>query len=193
MNFVSDLDFVLVDYEGMTDSFVHLGFYYTYHMVSSSLIKAVAALQTTYPTASILVTGHSLGAALATHAAVDIKRKLNPSTNMTFYSYGSPRVGNAVFADYVMTLFPNGTYQRVSHYTDGAVHMPLSEMGFKHAGDEVWYFNEGETLGYKLCQNGVGEPENDECANSNYSLFDRDSHWIYLGHKIAGMCTSHQR
>ena len=63
-------------------------------------------------------------------------------------------------------------------------------MGFKHAGNEVWYLNEGTKLGYQLCENFIGAPENDTCANSNYAVFDKDSHVIYIGKYIAGMCHS---
>ena len=144
-----------------------------------------------HPTATILVTGHSLGAALATHAAVDIKRQISTDKNpVTFYSYGSPRVGNKVFADYIMTLFPNGSYQRVTHFTDTAVHTPLRVMGFQHAGNEVWYLNDGQDMTYVTCENGVGLPENDKCSNSNYAILDKNSHIIYVGHFIAGMCKS---
>jgi predicted lipase len=41
-----------------------------------------------------LFTGHSLGGALATLAALDVKRQINPSNTVYFYTYGCPRVGN---------------------------------------------------------------------------------------------------
>ena len=45
---------------------------------------------------SIYVTGHSLGGALASLAALDIK-KAHPTAHMTVYTYGQPRVGNPAF------------------------------------------------------------------------------------------------
>ena len=46
----------------------------------------------------VLATGHSLGGALATLAAVDIKKKLGG--DVEFINFGSPRVGNKEFFDY---------------------------------------------------------------------------------------------
>lgn len=76
LNWISDLDYHRVQYKDLNGSLVHNGFYTTYNMVSWEVIWNVETLLQKYPTASILVTGHSLGAALATHAAVDIKRSI---------------------------------------------------------------------------------------------------------------------
>ena len=94
LNWISDLDYTLSPFAGEDGALVHNGFYQTYQFVSAQVLSSVSALLKEHPSASILVTGHSLGAALATHAAVDIKRSLNPTQKVTFYSYGSPRVGN---------------------------------------------------------------------------------------------------
>ncbi|TNV71943.1 hypothetical protein FGO68_gene1462 [Halteria grandinella] len=181
----------MTQYKGLNESLVHLGFYQTYQYVSSKVLSAVSTYLSESPSATILVTGHSLGAALATHAALDIKEAINPS-NLSFYSFGSPRVGNAVFADYIMTQFPQGLYQRVTHYTDLAVHVPLREMNYKHAGNEVWYMNKGAEMEYAECANEAGQAENEGCANSNYWAQDPNSHLIYVGHLLPGMCKNTQ-
>jgi hypothetical protein len=87
-----------------------------------------------------------------------------------------------------MDMFPEGLYQRVTHYTDLAVHVPLREMDYKHAGNEVWYWNQGAQLDYKECPNELGAAENEACANSNYFSQDLDSHLIYVGHRLPQMC-----
>jgi len=40
------------------------------------------------------VTGHSLGGAMSTFAALDIKQNIKTNNTIKFYSYGSPRPGN---------------------------------------------------------------------------------------------------
>jgi len=97
----------------------------------------------------ILFTGHSLGGALATFAILDIKNTLKPPGTLKFYSFGSPRIGNDVFTDYFMNTLPN-VYQRVTHYTDVVVQIPPRQMGFNHAGNEVWYYND-KGLDLKIC------------------------------------------
>lgn len=56
-----------------------------------------------YPTAKFIITGHSLGAAVSTFAALDIHHRIRPVKSL--YNFGSPRVGNAHFADYVGFIF----------------------------------------------------------------------------------------
>ena len=57
---------------------------------------------------SILLTGHSLGGALATLAAYDIRVSLNvPPCQIECYTFGAPRVGNYAFAHDYNQLLPN--------------------------------------------------------------------------------------
>lgn len=46
-----------------------------------------------HPTASALVTGHSLGGALATLSVLEVAKIVNPS-KVKYISFGAPRVGN---------------------------------------------------------------------------------------------------
>lgn len=46
------------------------------------------------------ITGHSLGGALATLAALDHRRRY-PDSKVTMYNFGSPRVGNRYLVLYV--------------------------------------------------------------------------------------------
>ena len=57
---------------------------------------------------TILLTGHSLGGALATLAAYDIRRELNvPRCSIVCYTFGAPRVGNYTFAHDYNQMVPN--------------------------------------------------------------------------------------
>lgn len=76
---------------------------------------------------------------MSTHAALDIKQNIKLNNTVRFYSFGSPRTGNQVFSDYIFSLYPEGSYKRVVHYNDIVPHLPITEMGFNHAGDEIFY------------------------------------------------------
>ncbi len=144
----------------------------------------IKALIASYPNAKIVVTGHSLGAALATFAALDIKTKLNPKTSILFYTYGSPRAGDQGFTDYLLTQFPGTGYHRVVHTNDIVPHVPITIMGFNHGGNEVWYNTETT---YVQCANQAGKPENKGCADTRSDV-DPASHKIYLGIPVTKSC-----
>jgi predicted lipase len=65
--------------------------------------KGVSALVKKYPQAEILVTGHSLGAAMSAFAVLDVQQ-IAPVTH--YYSLETPRVGNKAFADYMEKVIP---------------------------------------------------------------------------------------
>ena len=48
-----------------------------------------------------MVTGYSLGGALATIAAADIKINIKPSNRVRVITFGQPRVGNEDFSNWL--------------------------------------------------------------------------------------------
>ncbi len=67
---------------------------YTYVCTLFTLARTHAQA---YPDATVSVTGHSLGAAVATHAALHLHQR-NISISLPLYTFGQPRVGNPVRA-----------------------------------------------------------------------------------------------
>ena len=118
LNWMTNLVYYRVQYEDVPNTQVHSGIYTAYRAISGQLKSHLSNLLALHPTSQILVTGHSLGGALGTFAMLDIKRSLKFSNPIKFYSFGCPRIGNQAFTDYFMTMFTEGTYQRVTHYTD---------------------------------------------------------------------------
>jgi len=71
----------------------------------------------------LVFTGHSLGGALAVHAATDmVLENIRPGYNMKLYTFGQPRVGNKQFDGVVKKLIPDAF--RVTHNKDLVVHVP---------------------------------------------------------------------
>ena len=80
----------------------------------------------------VLVTGHSLGGALATLAAVEIKER-DLAVNVTAYTFGAPRVGNKHFTAYSNALVPNAF--AIINKEDPVPRIP--KFGYKRTGQRV--------------------------------------------------------
>ncbi len=72
----------------------------------------------------MMVTGHSLGGALAVFAATDLI-KAGLSTNLRLYTFGQPRTGNDAWAEQIMQLIgSSNSYFRIVHNLDPVSHIP---------------------------------------------------------------------
>ena len=70
-------------------------------------------------------------------------------------------------------------------------HLPPTEFGFNHAGNEVWQKNAGDDLTVLQCANAAGKAENTACADSILAT-GTDAHLRYLAVIIGSQCTSYQ-
>lgn len=164
-NWLSNLNTITTSYPGCSSCNVHLGFYNAYKDVAPLVRNLVQRLLSQFRDAKLIITGHSLGGALAVFCALDL-RELYGNVDV-LYTLGQPRVGNQNFANYLDAQFPN--YYRIVHNTDPVPHVPQSILGFKHGGHEIWYTPRGMTT-YKTCVNS----EDKSCSNS-VSLFSMDT------------------
>lgn len=117
---------------------------------------------TTTPSApTVFVTGHSLGGALATLCALDLKINLK-LPDVRVVSFGSPRVGNYIFAKWFEQEI--GPHWRFTHNRDIVPSVPPGYMGFYHVAQEVWLVDvlSGRTL-VGVCD---GSGEDPRCHNS---------------------------
>jgi len=83
---------------------------------------------------TLTITGHSMGAAMAMLAMIDLKNhgyQMAPT-----YNFGSPRVGNAALAAVLDTSFD---VFRITHNKDPAPHMPPVVTPFMHTATEIFY------------------------------------------------------
>ena len=74
----------------------------------------------------------------------------------------------------------------MTHAADLFPHLPLFEMGFNHAGTEIWYSSPGFELTKKICLNSVGSPENFDCSNTTaIANLTPSQHMQYVGIDLA--------
>jgi hypothetical protein len=145
LNWIYDFDAILVPYgpclaqTGAPRCNVHQGFLEMYQSLNHTVLSFVLELMNEYPSAKVRVAGHSLGAAIATHAAVQLSLTLPPGSLSSFHTIGSPRVGDPVFAHWAASLLESVPSFRLTHQQDLVPKAPLIELGFLHIPHEVWY------------------------------------------------------
>ena len=121
----SDADFVRTpwtDGSGRPIGEVHKGFADAF-LERDVAARVKAHLDSASPAARMLVTGHSLGAALATLMA-----SRTPSCHL--YTFGSPRIGDASFVQAMRQT----THMRFVDCCDLVTRVPPDEFGYVHAG-----------------------------------------------------------
>jgi len=133
---------------------VHTGFYASWNSsaLAPNLTAAAGRLVERFPGRPLYVVGHSLGAALATVAAVDIRARLEAERrrerneggggensrplDVRLVTFGSPRVGNEAFASFVRQATRLSV--RLTHNRDIVPSVPPTWVGFHHVATEAW-------------------------------------------------------
>lgn len=89
------------------------GFYVSYNnsMLEPNITASIRKMHAEHPNAPLYAIGHSMGAALATICAMDVKFKVGLK-DVRLYTFGSPRVGNAEFASFVYSQTKVGCEKR---------------------------------------------------------------------------------
>jgi hypothetical protein len=145
-------------------------------------------------TYKLVFTGHSLGGALAVHAATDIfLQDFRHNKNFRVYTLGQPRVGNREFSAALTDQITDNF--RIVHNKDLVVHVPpcIPRIGRSpnciagglltyypyHTLTEIFY-NDDETE-YKLCDT----EEQGDCSDK-YHLTSVDNHLNYFGIHVGG-------
>ncbi|TCP70080.1 lipase family protein [Baia soyae] len=103
----------------------HRGFTYLYGLLRKQIFSTLSNLVTTTSEKTIFLTGHSLGAALATLAAPDLTVN-GPYSRICVSHSGSPKVGDPRFADAYNSLVPQSI--RITNLHDYIPLNPVSEI-----------------------------------------------------------------
>jgi hypothetical protein len=80
------------------------GFFISYNSsaLQPNVTESVGHLLQLHPNSKLYVIGHSMGAAMATVCVLDLKFRYNLDKEKVFlYTFGSPRIGNDIFAKFL--------------------------------------------------------------------------------------------
>jgi len=111
---------------------VHAGFQEAYEAVAAEIENSL--IKDEWP---LYITGHSLGAALATVATQNLELKLKKLMISACYTFGSPRVGNRQYEKNIKAPF-----YRLVNSTDVVTLMP--SIGYTHVGDARFLSRSGD-------------------------------------------------
>ncbi|KAF8183240.1 alpha/beta-hydrolase [Mycena galopus ATCC 62051] len=141
---------------------VHSGFQATFERTADSLLAGVMAGLASTGVKKVVVTGHSLGAALATMTGSLIKNAVDPSVDVSVTGFGLPRGGNEAWANFLDSGV-GVTY--MSNQNDPVPTVPPKFTGFQHSSGEVHIVDASQT-------NFVACPgqDNENCATGNNVL-----------------------
>jgi hypothetical protein len=156
---------------------VHNGFYRSALGIKNKTIETVKTLQKIYPNYSVVVTGHSYGAACGQLLAMELEKE---GIKTKVYNYGQPRVGDIKYANFVNTILKENW--RATHNQDIVPHVPPVEgFGYFHSCREIFEDKKG-TL--NECSNI--NCEDPKCADQ-FSLMQTNSsdHLYYLAHRVS--------
>ncbi|XP_048234939.1 lipase [Ricinus communis] len=191
-NWVEDLFWKQLDlnYPGMPDAMVHHGFYSAYHNTTlrPGILNAVKRAKDYYGDLDIMVTGHSMGGAMAAFCALDLTVNHEPK-NVMVMTFGQPRIGNAAFSFYYRQHVPNTI--RVTHEHDIVPHLPpyysyFPQKTYHHFPREVWLYNIGVgSLVYRVEKVCDGTGEDPDCSRSVSGTSVSD-HLHYYGVDLMG-------
>ncbi|KAJ7616927.1 alpha/beta-hydrolase [Mycena polygramma] len=118
---------------------VHRGFWNAYEDIGEDLFVIVRAELEKFPTYRVVVTGDSLGGAIASIAAPLLKAAL-PDMMLKLYTFGQPRVGNGLFARYVEQKVGEENIFRAVHTSDGVPTIIPRLIRYAHFATEYWQF-----------------------------------------------------
>lgn len=130
-----------------------------------------AVIDSKLQTRKLFLTGHSLGAAMATVAA----SRLIPDALFTF---GSPRVGNTAFV-HSSKAFSEIEHHRFVNNNDIVARVPFALMGYRHHGTLHYINFYGKLRKYTYWQRVKDKVRGRWQALKNRKPFDgSDDHWI---------------
>jgi hypothetical protein len=186
-NWLTDFDVVKKSYDNSYPECgceVAQGFYNAEQSIVKTVVTEISKLKAQFPSYSVVMTGHSYGAAMAQLLSMDLLKEGIPSS---VYNFGQPRTGDQKYANFVGSLEGITTY-RVVHDKDIVPHWPFEDyLNYYHACSEVFEDEAGalHSCGTGTAEDGSATCEDPKCMNQ-YKPYQwrQTDHHVYLGVEV---------
>ena len=176
-NYVADADFPLVPTDICTGCTADQGFYNSWLEARTGILATLKTTATEYPSSKVIVTGHSLGGAIADFAAAEI-RKMGVWADL--YTYGAPRIAGPPLSNFITNQNMGGNF-RVTHKSDPVPRLPPIALGFVHISPE-YFISTGDNVIPSADNITQYNGEINLLGNSNpLSSIDISAHGWYFG------------
>ena len=189
-NWAENLDAIQTHpFKDMPAVAVHDGFYKAYAALKDGVMVSIQTLLGVHgPKTGVWLTGHSLGASMATIMALELESRYGINVNGVIH-FGSPRTGNYPF-HYAVTQHVRNVW-RVTHADDLVPHVPLEDMGYYHAQSEIFYPSSSFDGKYVVCNHSGEDPACSNRCASSLACTSIDNHLHYLGIPLSRSCNAH--
>lgn len=142
LSILHDVDFWPVDPTNALKDAVPSGtklfkvFHSAYQDVAKPVFKNLERILSERNETRVTVIGYSLGAAMATMAAMEYQHRLEHGVHQVF-AFGLPRTGNPIFANAVDEKL-GGKFFYAVNGKDWVPHMPPREWNYQHPSGQIW-------------------------------------------------------
>ncbi|KAG8424954.1 hypothetical protein J3458_001705 [Metarhizium acridum] len=183
-NYITDVIFAWRNCDLAPQCKLHTGFAEAWDEIKDAATTAIKSAREKNPGYKVVVTGHSLGGAVAIISAAYLRRDGIP---IDLYTYGAPRVGNDKFANWFSSQ-QVGQW-RVTHENDPVPRLPPIFTGYRHVTPEYW-LSGGDAFQtvYELSEIRVCKGIANIKCNASRFITDILAHLYYLGY--TGGCSS---
>ena len=165
-NVLTDLDGALIspewyDGENSDSILIHRGFDTEYSRFRNTILNIAARTESK----KFIVSGHSLGSALAALTALDLSS--NYKYDVSVVTFGSPRVGNKDYREVMEKYVPD--HYRIYFPDDPIVNIPGLLFEYEHAGIALGISSEG-TQNNKISTDNFGIAAYKSIFNENFKV-----------------------
>ena len=115
---------------------VHSGFLKLFNDVYPLVLERIQMALESCSDCQLVITGHSMGGIFLGMLAIRLRNDNLGIANPILASFGSPRVGNSVFAMVVPKVCKEA--YRIVHNSDNVAKIPPRILGYRHYATEIW-------------------------------------------------------